>query len=71
MKSGNTFTFVSLLRLIFYLDLRWLYKNSTVVSVQEIEGDSQLQRANVIITIPKLRQFKHQHLDKRNKKVKS
>ncbi|RZB39831.1 GTP-binding protein 6, partial [Asbolus verrucosus] len=40
-------------------DIRWLYKNSTVISEMPDEKNSQFVVADVIITHGKLQQFKH------------
>lgn len=46
-------------------EMRWLYKNSAVTSVDVHEDDSQLQNMSVIITHAKLEQFKHIFLKNR------
>lgn len=40
-------------------EIRWLYKNATVVATQQDDTDSQYQITKIIITPAKLHQFKH------------
>ncbi|KAG5893082.1 hypothetical protein JTB14_029478 [Gonioctena quinquepunctata] len=40
-------------------EIRWLYKNGTVVSETPDENDQQFVRAKVIITDANLQKFKH------------
>lgn len=46
-------------------EIRWLYKNAAVVSLDVDEEDSQQQLVKVIITKAKLEQFKHHYLKRK------
>lgn len=46
-------------------ELRWLYKNSTIISEEADEENSQLLKVKIIITTANLQKFKHHYLKRR------
>ncbi|XP_019880917.2 putative GTP-binding protein 6 [Aethina tumida] len=46
-------------------ELRWLYKNSTIISEEADEENSQLLKVKIIITTANLQKFKHNYLKRR------